>query len=284
MTSSNDVTDVVSVVDKPYTFSGEGGSSTKWYPPPVKPGLDGSIWVAEAGTATVQNVTKSNGVWTAQPTINVGIAPNGLTTAADGSIWVANWGTLSLKKSKKVSGTVSRIIAPPNAPTALAAVFGPTPGTMKLGWLPPEIDGGSPIIEYTATVHQGDYSKTITTTASSCEFDGLTFGGGNTYFTVTATNFAGPSSVAHLLIDADGNPMAIGTSGLGISTNGTAFSGGGFDGVGNSLSWQAMGDALSGGQRVENKLIVSDHLTIDIRNPNQPDFTWAAGQSVAVTG
>ena len=37
----------------------------------------------------------------------------------------------------------------------------------------PPANGGSPVISYTATVRQGEYSQTITTSATSVVFDGL---------------------------------------------------------------------------------------------------------------
>jgi streptogramin lyase len=250
---------VVNVGTKPYSLT---------------TGLDGSIWVANYNSNTVQRIVNANGVWTAQAAIYAGFGPSALTTGHDGSIWVANYR----------SNTVQQIAVQPNAPSDLAAVFGPGPGEMTLAWQPPVIDGGTPVISYTATVAQGTYTKTITTSDTSCVFDGLTLGSGPTYFTVTANNFAGESKTAALQIDASGNtiPKQLHT-GIGITTDGVAVTDGGFDGSGNTYSWTALGDTSSGGALVGSSLI-SGGLAFDIGIPNQPDFTIAAGQDIEATG
>jgi hypothetical protein len=235
-------------------------------------GLDGSIWVANQYSNNVQQIVNDNGVRTAQTAIDVGKNPQALTTGLDGSIWVANYG----------SHSVQQILVQPNAPSELAAVFGPGPSEMTLGWQQ-VIDGGTPVISYTATVAQGEYFQTITTTDLSCVFDGLTLGSGPTYFTVTTTNFAGESKTAALQIDASGNtiPKQL-HRGIGITTDGVAVTDGGFDGSGNTYSWTALGDTSSGGALVGSSLI-SGGIAFDV-DPNQPDFTKAAGQDIEATG
>jgi hypothetical protein len=243
-------------------------------------GRDGSIWVALPDTDTVQQIVK-RGVWTAQAPIAVGgnykVAnhpPYALTTGLDGSIWVVNYN----------STFVQPIAVPPNAPFALAAVFESATSEMTLNWRRPVSDGGSPVISYTATVAQGEYFQTITTTDLSCVFDGLTLGSGPTYFTVTATNFAGASSTATHQVDAAGNTIPQQPhTGVGITTDGAVATTGGFDGAGNTYSWTALGDSASGGAR-SGSTLVSGGLAIEIGIPNQPDFTWAAGQTIEVTG
>jgi hypothetical protein len=244
-------------------------------------GRDGSIWVTNSGGAnsvpnSVQQIVQHNGAWKAEAAIGVGnsIVPDGLTTGLDGSIWVANYG----------SNTVQQIAAPPDAPFALAAVFESATSEMTLAWRRPVFNGGSPVISYTATVAQGEYFQTITTTDLSCVFDGLTLVGGPTYFTVTATTFAGVGSSATHQVDAAGNriPQQRHT-GVGITTDGAVANTGGFDGAGNTYSWTALGDSASGGAR-SGSTLVSGALAIDIGIPNQPDFTWAAGQTIEVTG
>ncbi len=72
-------------------------------------------------------------------------------------------------------------------------------------------------------------------------------------------------------------------TGKGISTDGTRVFNGGFDGTGNTDSWEAMGNASAGGALVGSSL-VSGSLSFDLGDPNTPDFTWAAGQTLAVPG
>ena len=242
-------------------------------PTDLTTGHDGAIWVSNNASNTVQQIVEDNGVWTAQPAIAVGVLPAGLTTGLDGSIWVANLDSF----------TVQQILVQPSAPSDLAAAFGPGPGEMTLAWQPPVIDGGTPVISYTATVSQGTYRKTITTSDTSCVFDGLTLGSGATYFTVTATNFAGESKTAALQIDAYGNTIPKLHRGVGITTDGVAVTDGGFDGFGNTYSWEAMGDTSAGGALVGSALI-SGGLAFDIGSPNQPDFTKAAGQDIEASG
>jgi hypothetical protein len=247
-------------------------------PQSLTTGLDGSIWVATGNANNVQQIVNDNGVWTAQAAIGVGEWAEALTTGLDGSIWVANAN----------SYTVQQIATPPGAPVTLAAVFGPElgpePSEMTLSWRPPVIRGGSPVISYTATVYQGTYTQTITTSDTSCVFDGLTLGSGPTYFTVTATNFAGVGSIASHQVDASGNtiPKQL-HRGIGITTDGVPATDRGFDGSGNTYSWEAMGDSASGGAR-SGSTLVSGGLAIDIGSPNQPDFKKAAGQAIEVAG
>jgi hypothetical protein len=232
-------------------------------------GLEGSIWVLNRGSGgpwpggSVQQIVNTNGVWTAQPVIRVGNA-NALTTGLDGSIWVANFGALLGDESTwETAGNVQQIVLPPQSgPINLAAVFGPAAGQMTLGWQPPPANGGSPVVSYTATVSQGEYSQTITTSSTSVVFDGLTLGSGPTYFTVTAANFAGVSATVGHFIDAAGNTIPQQSYGIGLATDGTPFAGGGFDGHGNAYSWEAMGNAASGGTNQTTNRIYGYSYTI----------------------
>ena len=61
-------------------------------------GLDGSIWVANRSSNTVQQIVNDNGVWTAQAAIGVGSGPAALTTGLDGSIWVANYTSYTVQQ------------------------------------------------------------------------------------------------------------------------------------------------------------------------------------------
>ena len=232
-------------------------------------GLDGSIWVLNSGSGgpwpggSVQQIVNTNGVWTAQPVIRVGNA-NALTTGLDGSIWVANFGALLGDESTwETAGNVQQIVLPPQSgPINLAAVFGPAAGQMTLGWQPPPANGDSPVVSYTATVSQGEYSQTITTSSTSVVFDGLTLGSGPTYFTVTAANFAGVSATVGHFIDAAGNTIPQQSYGIGLATDGTPFAGGGFDCHGNAYSWEAMGNAASGGTNQTTNRIYGYSYTI----------------------
>ena len=69
---------------------------------------------------------------------------------------------------------------------------------------------------------------------------------------------------------------------IGMATDGTPFFGGGFDSDGYAYSWDAMGNAASGGMRVGSTLAWNG-VTFDLADPNQPNFTWAAGQTIAVS-
>jgi len=227
-------------------------------------GLDGSIWVANSSSATVQQILSTNGAWIAQPAIGVGNGPFSLTTGLDGSIWVANVNDF----------TVQQILVPPQSgPKDLKAVSGPATGEMTLSWQPLPADGGTPVIYYTVTASQGMTSQTILTSATSVTFSGLQAGEGTTYFTVKATNFAGTSPTAGLLLGPDGKPLPTTNSGIGIVSDGTSFVGGGFDGNGYAYSWEALGGAPTLGW---------NGVTFDLGSPNQPNFTWAAGQKIDV--
>ena len=237
-------------------------------------GRNGSIWVANYESNTVQQIVNNNGVWTAQAAIGVGILPTALTTGLDGSIWVGNVNqTQGPDLNKYPPGILQQVASAPDASVDLKAVFGPAPGEMTLGWHPPVFDGGSPVISYTVTASQGTTKQTILTSATSATFSGLTAGAGTTYFTVTATNFAGTSPMAELLLGPNGAPLPTTNSGVGIVTDGTPFAGGGFDGNGYAYSWEALGGTPTLGW---------NGVTFDLGSPNQPDFTWAAGQTIDV--
>ena len=264
---------------QPPVITWEGGSAGSGG---LATGLAGEIWVTNAGgSGEVQKISKNSfGVWAAEVVPGGASMHGDITVGLDGSLWAV----MVVGEQGASRAVLHRWIAPPQAPTDLAAVFGPGPGQLTLGWQPAEIDGGSAAFAYTATVAQGEHFQTITTSNTSSVFEGLTLGNGPTYFTVTATNLAGISTVARYQIDAAGNAIPLNAdTAVGISTDGTGTTGGGFDGLGNTYSWEALGNASSGGSRIGSALI-SGGLSIDLGSPNQPDFTWAEGQTLEVAG
>ena len=180
----------------------------------------------------------------------------------------------------------------PFRPHGLAAVFGPGPGQMTLAWEAPNANGGTEIVGYSVTAAQGGTVQSKLATGTSVTFDGLSLGDAPTYFTVTATNFLGESDAATLFINKSGNPIPDENTVVGISTDGEAVLSNGYvddlqrrrwglDGSGNTYSWEALGDTASGGMRVGNTLTWNG-VTFDLASPNQPNVTWAAGQTIAV--
>ena len=80
-------------------------------------------------------------------------------------------------------------IAVPQPPTAVTAMSGDAQVTVS--WTPPGDDGGSPVLDYTATADPG--GATCTTSGTSCVVSGLTNGTAYTV-TVTARNAVGVSA------------------------------------------------------------------------------------------
>jgi streptogramin lyase len=235
------------------------------YPSAITTGSNGSLWVTAPYVAAIQEFSMVGGVPVSQPAVDTNGIPDAIVTGADGSIWIA-----ALTANTNM---VQQFRFAPPAPTNLSATSGSIEGEMTLAWAAPP-DGGASITGYTVTANQGTSSQTITTSSTSWTFSGLASGQGTTYFTVTASNFVGTSPAASLLLGLDGKPLPTTNSGVGIVTDGTPFAGGGFDGAGNAYSWEALGDAPTLGW---------NGVTFDLGSPNQPDFTRAAGQTIAVT-
>jgi len=274
----------------------------------VTTGLDGSIWATISGGG-IQQVAKSSGAWTTQPTIQISSTSSAITTGLDGTIWTVMGGSTgsSIQPIMKVNGTwqaqsaiscssyasdlaagvdgsvwiannwasggrVQQVITPPSRPLNVTPTVGPGPGQVTLSWLP-SLGGGLAVASYTATVSQGGTTQTITTSGTSCTFSGLTLGEASTYFTVTASNFVAAGQAGDVLLAADGTRIDTSNLAMGISTDGTPFTGGGFDGKGNAYSWRALGSSST---------LSSYGLTFTIGGPNQPDVACANGQTIAV--
>jgi len=94
--------------------------------------------------------------------------------------------------------------APPQPPAGVAGV--PGDGHVDVSWTPPGDDGGSPMLDYTATADPG--GATCTSTGTSCVVSGLA--NGTAYsFTVTARNAIGvsvPSQASALVIPTAAQP------------------------------------------------------------------------------
>ena len=233
------------------------------------------IWVINENSNTIQPIVRNGGTWAAQSATSL-VGTNksavGLTSGKDGSAWVTSYRTLpKTSGGPNTASFVQQVCIRPSAPENLSASAGPAPGTTTLNWTAPP-NNGSPIISYTATVFQGTTSQTITTTSPSCTFSGLA-AGQSTYFTVTATNFVGTSLAGSLLIGAEGNPVDIGNKVVGIATDGTAFSGGGFDGNGYAYSWEALGSSPT---------LAWNGVNFQLGGPTQPDCIPGLGQTIAV--
>ncbi len=233
------------------------------------------IWVINENSNTIQPIVGNGGTWAAQSATSL-VGANksavGLTSGKDGSAWVTSYRTLpETSGSVNTESFLQQVCSTPSAPVNLSASAGPAPGTTTLNWTAPP-NGGSPIISYTATVFQGTTSQTVTTSSPSCTFSGLA-AGQSAYFTVTAANFVGTSLAGSLLIGADGNPVDIGNKVVGIAADGTAFSGGGFDGDGYAYSWEALGSSST---------LAWNGVNFQLGGPNQADCLPGLGQTIAV--
>jgi len=236
--------------------------------PKLTTGLDGSIWVGSKDYGTVQHIVNKRGGWFVQgDAIKVGDYAAALTTGLDGSIWVA--------VRDDSAPSLQQLWTNPVAPTALTAVADPAAGKATLSWTAPVADGGTPVTSYAVTARQGATIQTKTNRGDTAyTFSGLDFSKGPIYFTVAATNFAGTSPVATLLVGQDGQPIDTTHLTTGITTDGTPVIGGGFDTVGYTYSWQALGSGAG---------VSNGKATFTFGLPNQPQTIVAAGQEIAVT-
>ena len=236
-------------------------------------GLDGSIWVgSEYGS--LQHVVNERGTWFVQgDPIGLSVPRiRGLTTGVDGSIWVAP----SAENMKDDPKLAVQVWTTPVRPAALTAIADAAAGKATLSWKAPAADGGTPVLSYAVTARQGATIKTDTNWGDTAyTFSGLDFSKGPIFFTVAATNFAGTSPVATLLVGKDAKPIDTANLTTGIATDGTSLvAGGGLDMLGNTYSWEALG----GGTGVSN-----GRATFTFGLPNQPQTIVPAGQEIAVT-
>jgi hypothetical protein len=163
----------------------------------------------------------------------------------------------------------------PVPPTNLGAIVDLAAGKATLSWKAPAADGGTPVLSYAVTARQG---ATITTATdwddNAHTFIGLDFSKGPVFFTVAATNFAGTSPVATLLVGKDGKPIDTTNLTIGIAADGTSLvAGGGFDTLGNTYSWEALGSGAG---------VSNGKATFTFGLPSQPQTIVASGQEIAV--
>jgi hypothetical protein len=272
-------------------------------------GLDGSIWVScqpgglRQDLGSVQHIVNENGTWFVKgQAIAVDQFPQSLTTGHDGSIWVGSGNYYSVQRIVTERG-VSFVKGEPNntgyqpvtgldgsiwvlgnnlatqfwtnppPPTDLVGSYDLAASRVTLTVKPPKTDGGTPVGRYTATARQGTTSQTSSSTTGSFTFNNLDPKKGPVSFTVTATNFIGTSPVATLLLGQDGKPIDTMHLTTGITTDGTSVIGGGFDSVGYTYSWQALGSGAG---------VSNGKATFTFGLPNQPQTIVAAGQEIAV--
>jgi hypothetical protein len=236
----------------------------------LKTGKDGSIWVGtNHGGGTIQPIVNERGQWSVKGApISFDFGRNSWFMAAglDGSFWMT---------SQARPPYLTQLLTNPAAPTDLNAVAETASGKATLSWKTPAANGGSPVLSYAVTASQGTTTKTATNWGDTAyTFSGLDFSKGPVYFTVAATNFAGTSPVATLLIGQDGKPIDTTHLTTGITTDGTWVIGDGFDTLGYTYSWEALGRSAS---------VSNGKATFNFGLPNQPQTIVAAGQEIAVT-
>jgi|LakMenEpi03Aug12_release.lakeMendotaPanAssembly.Ray.scaffolds.fasta_scaffold02415_8 hypothetical protein len=234
-------------------------------------GPDGSIWTGSKSNGTVQQVVNERGTWFVQgDPINIG-GVVGLTTGVDGSIWAVKGRQKSLFADQKMT---VQLWTNPVPPTDLKVTPGPHEGMATLSWKAPAADGGTPVTSYTVTARQGATTRTFPNWSDTAyRVTGLDVSKGPVYFTVAANNFAGTSPVATLLMGQDGKPIDTTHLTTGITTDGTWILGDGFDTLGQTYSWEALGSG---------KPVPFGNVAFTFGLPNQPHTIIAKGQTIPV--
>jgi hypothetical protein len=236
--------------------------------PKLTTGLDGSVWVVSGYTdnKTVQHLVNERGSWFVRgDPISVGPV-YAQTTGRDGAIWVS--------VSSGSSASLRQLWTNASPPTDLKVTPGPHEGMATLSWKPPAANGGTPVTSYTVTARQGATIRTFPNWDDTAyRVTGLDVSKGPVSFTVAANNFVGTSPVATLLMGQDGKPIDTTHLTTGITTDGTWVLGGGFDGVGNTYSWEALGSGVG---------VSNGKATFKFGLPNQPQAFVGAGQEIAV--
>lgn len=127
---------------------------------------------ANGGRATVMRLNPAGTGW--EP---VGAAGFSAGAAAYTSLVFAPNGRATLAFRDGAQGnrvTVQQAVVEPSAPTALLATAGPLQATLE--WSAPANDGGSAVLDYTATASPGGAMCTAAAPALSCVVTGLTAG------------------------------------------------------------------------------------------------------------
>jgi hypothetical protein len=193
--------------------------------------------------------------------------PSGTPYTYENDTWLnPNGGTLNQWAAQS---------SPPAAPTttapqSLSADTDGVSGEVTLSWEPPSSSLQNLPVGYRVTAFQGATNPTVVLTeATSFTFSGLDTAQ-DVYFTVQGITLQGFGETANLLVGPSDFNSPISTAGMavGVVSDGTAFTGGGFDGAGNAYSWELVNSLSWNG------------VNFQIGPANQPNVTAAVGQTI----